>query len=260
MNLLHHLTMMVFVALIYPCICKPFRLHTDQQHIRRHRARRSLSQIGGHRSIFTELWGVDTEWSQSLGNPCFSRPNELENAEEIDALGINGREHEINLQSASLLSHLRALEPQMSLNECSDQSLQNTPDLPNEEDFAPRGNFSTAVLAKVYNSFYFLSSQFRIMHLDWAHGKSCSRFRETLVPKFLRMARAFRDGMCSLLNPGHAQLAPYPSDELLEEHEKALNRAIYHYHDCSGRSNRDCIVVAYGKKLVEAIQSHTQQI
>lgn len=112
MNPFQQLTMMVFVALIYPCICKPFRLHSEQ-HTRRHRARRSLSQIGGHRSIFTELWGVDTEWSQSLGNPCFSRPNQLENAEEIDALGINGREREINLQSASLLSQLRALEPQM---------------------------------------------------------------------------------------------------------------------------------------------------
>ena len=51
----------------------------------------------------------------------------------------------------------------------------------------------------------------------------------------------------------HPLASPYPSDSMLREHQAHLDTELYHYHDCSGRMVRDCIVVRHAEKLAQLV-------
>ncbi len=51
-------------------------------------------------------------------------------------------------------------------------------------------------------------------------------------------------GMCSLLvsSDPDPMVAPYPTPSMQDTHRERLGQHLYHYHDCSGRAARDCIL------------------
>ncbi len=66
--------------------------------------------------------------------------------------------------------------------------------------------------------------------------------------------------MCSLMiaSDPHPFSAPYPNDDLLALHQHALRSDLLHYHDCSARSVRDCVVADRALLLATALRDRAQ--
>ena len=74
-----------------------------------------------------------------------------------------------------------------------------------------------------------------------------------------RVNYGFKASMCRIMRSFEPASAPYPSPRLIALHRSYLDFELWHYRDCTGRSIRDCILVAYAEKLVGMIKQWAER-
>ncbi|CAB4064095.1 unnamed protein product [Lepeophtheirus salmonis] len=194
----------------------------------------------------------DYYWaSHYLNTPCSMNKNSPSASCIAPTLQITHINSILIMKSRHLLSRIEGHA--LISKECEGQFLLT---LPLPYTFSSCRNSSQTL--EMYKIIMNLYVHFKFMSEDWKSSTLCHDqfYSRDLSHQFNRDATYFRRMLCFMTIPSSKPNEQRsPPEPLTPYIESLLNKRFYHYHACSSRHARDCLVVQYAKRALSSIIS-----